>query len=92
MLCISEISKVQCCVRQEKGKAGEQIREPCPERAQSAGGNASGKPPYPCSDLEDAPAAASSRHTERRADLNTNQLPVSLEIVHISRGKQYKSE
>ncbi|CAJ1068720.1 hypothetical protein GBF38_003921, partial [Xyrichtys novacula] len=46
-----------------RGGGGEQIREPCPVRAQSAGGNASGKPPYPCSDLEDAPAAAHSRHS-----------------------------
>ncbi|KAK7933993.1 hypothetical protein WMY93_004889 [Mugilogobius chulae] len=52
-----------------------QIREPCPARAQSAGGNASGKPPYPCSDLEDAPAAARSRHSGQRGARNTNQLP-----------------
>lgn len=46
---------------------GEQIREPCPVRAQSAGGNASGKPPYPCSDLEDALTAARSRHSGQRS-------------------------
>lgn len=45
---------------------GGQIRELCPVRAQSAGGNASGKPPYPCSDLEDAPAAACCRHSGQR--------------------------
>lgn len=48
------------------GSEGEQIREPCPVRAQSAGGNASGKPPYPCSDLENALAAARSRHSGQR--------------------------
>lgn len=45
------------------GGGGGGIREPCPVRAQPAGGNASGKHPYPCSDLEDALAAAHSRHS-----------------------------
>lgn len=49
------------------GEDEEQIRELCPVRVQSAGGNASGKPPYPCSDLEDAPAAACSRHSGQRS-------------------------
>lgn len=61
-LCVSEISIVWYCLRHEE-EEGEQIREPCPVRAQSAGGNASGKLPYPCTDLEDAPAAARSRHS-----------------------------
>lgn len=61
-LCVSEISIVWYCLRHEE-EEGQRIREPCPVRAQSAGGNASGKPPYPCSDLEDAPAAARSRHS-----------------------------
>lgn len=39
------------------------IREPCPARAQAAGGNASGKPPYRCFNLEDALATACSRCT-----------------------------
>lgn len=61
-LCISEISIVWYCLRHGE-EEGQWIREPCPVRAQSAGGNASGKPPYPDSDLEDALAAACSRHS-----------------------------
>ncbi|CAB1425860.1 unnamed protein product [Pleuronectes platessa] len=49
-------------VHVEEEEEEEQIRELCQVRVQSAGGNASGKPPYPCSDLEDAPATACSRH------------------------------
>lgn len=66
-LCISEISIVWYCLRHGVGCCGGWgglwIREPCPVRAQPAGGNASGKHPYPCSDLEDALAAAHSRHS-----------------------------
>lgn len=65
-LCISEISIICYCLRQEEETEGEQIREPCAARAQSAEGNASGKPPYPCSDLEDALIATYSRLTGQR--------------------------
>lgn len=65
-LCISEISIVWYCFRKKEEKEGEQIRELGPVRAQSAGGNAFGNPPYPCSDLEDAPIAARSRRIGQR--------------------------
>ena len=61
-------------MRRRRRWGGGQIREPYPVRAQSAGGNASGKPPYPCSDLEDAQPLRSADTVGREAALHTNQL------------------
>ncbi|KAG8011651.1 hypothetical protein GBF38_003921 [Nibea albiflora] len=61
--CFGKLNNNQAHMVRHEEEEGQWIRELCPVRAQSAGGNASGKPPYPCSDLEDAPAAARSRHS-----------------------------
>lgn len=51
---------------------GQWIRRLSPVRVQSAGGNASGKPRYPCSDLEDA-LVLYARLSGQSVALNTNQ-------------------